>query len=65
MAGQITQQFLTEIEVHYGDSYVIVEEGYLVDYNSVIDLRKKALSTSMLIDLSKAKVQGADHNLNH
>ena len=42
MAGQITQQFFTEIEVHYVDSEVIVEEGYLVDYNSVIDCKKES-----------------------
>ena len=52
MAGQITQQFLTEIEVHYGDSEVIVEEGNLVDYNSVIDCKKES-AVNFDVDLFK------------
>jgi hypothetical protein len=37
VAGQMTQQFLTELEVHYADAEEgILEEG-MVEYNSFID----------------------------
>ncbi len=41
VAGKITQQFLTEIEVHYEDTEEIVEDGNLVDYNSVMDWKNE------------------------
>ena len=34
VAGQMTQQFLTELEVHYVDAEGGIEDGDLVDYNS-------------------------------
>ncbi len=37
MAGKITQQFLTEIEVRYQDAKAIVEDSNMVRYNSVMD----------------------------
>lgn len=42
MAGQITQQFLKEVEVHYADAEEIVEDADLVDYNSVMDWKKES-----------------------
>jgi hypothetical protein len=34
VAGQMTQQFLTELEVHYTDAEEDIEDGDMVDYNS-------------------------------
>jgi hypothetical protein len=37
VAGQITQQFLTELEAHYVDAEEGIEEKDMVDYNSFIN----------------------------
>ena len=42
VAGQMTQQFLTELEVHYVDAEEGNEDGDLVDYNSFVDLKNYA-----------------------
>ena len=42
MAGQMTQQFLTELEVHYADAEEGIEDGDIVDYNSFIDWKTRA-----------------------
>ncbi len=39
VAGQMTQQFLTELEVHYADAEGGIEDGDMVDYNSFLDLK--------------------------
>ncbi len=39
VAGQMTQQFLTELEAHYVDADGGIEDGDLVDYNSFADLK--------------------------
>ena len=39
VAGQMTQQFLTELEAHYVDAEGGIEDGDLVDYNSFSDLK--------------------------
>ena len=42
VAGQMTQQFLTELEVHYADAEEGVEDGDMVDYNSFKDWKTRA-----------------------
>ena len=42
VAGQMTQQFLTELEAHYVDAEGGIEDGNLVDYNSLTDLNNYA-----------------------
>ena len=42
VAGQMTQQFLTELEVHYADAEEGTDDGDLVDYNSFVDLKNYA-----------------------
>ncbi len=42
MAGQMTQQFLTELEAHYVDAEEGIEEKDMVDYNSFIDWKTHA-----------------------
>ena len=42
MAGRFTQQFLSEIEVHYDDAEAIVEDGNFVDYDSVMDWKNES-----------------------
>jgi hypothetical protein len=42
VAGQMTQQFLTELKVHYVDAEGGIEDGDLVDYNSFIDWKTHA-----------------------
>jgi len=56
VAGQMTQQFLTELEEHYVDA----EEGMLekdtVNYNSIIDLNSYA-SVNFDADWSELKLK--------
>ena len=52
MAGRFTQQFLSEIEVHYEDAEAIVEDADLVDYNSVVDWKKES-AVNFDVDLSE------------
>ncbi len=42
VAGQMTQQFLTELEVHYVEAEIGIENGEMVDYNSFIDWKTHA-----------------------
>ena len=42
IAGQITQQFWSEIEVHYDDAEAIVEDGNFVGYDSVMDWKNES-----------------------
>jgi hypothetical protein len=42
VAGQMTQQFLTELEAHYVDAEGGIEDGDFVDYNSFSDLKNYA-----------------------
>ncbi len=42
VAGQMTQQFLSELEVHYVDAEEGIEEKDMVDYNSFIDWKTHA-----------------------
>jgi hypothetical protein len=42
VAGQMTQQFLTELEMHYTDAEEVIEDGDMVDYNSFIDWKTHA-----------------------
>ena len=42
VAGQMTQQFLTELEVHYVDTEEGIQNGDLVDYNSFIGWKTHA-----------------------
>jgi len=42
VAGQMTQQFLTELEAHYMDAEEGIEEKDMVDYNSFINLNNYA-----------------------
>jgi len=42
VAGQMTQQFLTEIESHYVDTEGGIEEKDMVDYNSSTDFNNFA-----------------------
>ena len=42
VAGQMTQQFLTELEAHYMDAEEGIEEKDMVDYNSFTNLNNYA-----------------------
>ncbi len=42
VAGQMTQQFLTEIEVYYVDAEGGIEDGDFVDYNSFVEWKTYA-----------------------
>jgi hypothetical protein len=42
VAGQMTQQFLTELEVHYADAEESILEEDMVEYNSFVDWKTHA-----------------------